>query len=144
MFLQDLNLKWSHVTVLTEVWTIMFFIAWGWKCYRTQTSQVQIGVTYHLHEALSALWGDDSEVWLAAVDHLGAGRWGWRLGQDTFPQTVAVWNCEEARGGPSTGVSISCGVTEGQMDRSQLKKNFKKWNRWEQALDCVCADSKES
>lgn len=53
-------------------------------------SQVQLDVAHHLHEALSTLGGDDSEVWLAAVDHLGAWRWGWRLGQNNFPQTVAV------------------------------------------------------
>ncbi len=38
------------------------------------------------------------------------GRWG--LGRNYFPQTVAVGNGEEAWGGPGTGVSISCGVTE--------------------------------
>lgn len=87
-------------------------------------SQVQLDVAHHLHEALSTLWGDDSEVWLAAVDHLGAWRWGWRLGQNNFPQTVAVWNCEESRWGPGTGVSISCKMKEEPREIQQVNILF--------------------
>lgn len=87
-------------------------------------SQVQLDVAHHLHEALSTLWGDDSEVWLAAVDHLGARRWGWRLGQDNFPQTVAVWDCEESRWGPGTGVSVSWEMREGPREIQQVNNCF--------------------
>lgn len=61
---------------------------------------------HQLHEALAALRGDDPQVLLAAVDHLSAGRRR-RLGQDYFPQAVAVGYGEEARGGPGADVAIS-------------------------------------
>lgn len=100
-------------------------------------SQVQLDVAHHLHEALSTLWGDDSEVWLAAVDHLGARRWGWRLGQNNFPQTVAVWNCEESRWGPGTGVSISCEVKEEPREIQQVNILF-----WQPSF-CLCLRSQK-
>lgn len=87
-------------------------------------SQVQLDVAHHLHEALSALGGDDSEVWLAAVDHLGAWRWGWRLGQNNFPQTVAIWNCEESWWGPGTGVPISCKKETREIHRKIKERSF--------------------
>lgn len=61
---------------------------------------------HQLHEALAALRGDDPQVRLAAVDHLRAGRRR-GLGQDYFPQAVAVGYGEEAGGGPGTDVAIS-------------------------------------
>lgn len=94
-------LLWLPARVKRKV-RLMFAISWE------QDLRLGPDGAHHLHEALSTLWGDDSEVWLAAVDHLGAWRWGRRLGQNNFPQTVAVWNREQPWRGPGTGVAVSC------------------------------------
>lgn len=78
------------------------------------------GSSYHLHEALATLRGDDSQVRLAAVHDLGARGRRRRLGRNYFPQTAAVGGGEEARRGPGTVVSVS-------WTRGRSKEGLRQW-----------------